>query len=852
MKRAACSRVPEKRHAARMKLEKVLQAIIDIGIGETVTAGEPGLRKFRLGTLSRGSISWLRDNRVPLHMIGTHAITSPAVVDSTSLQEDRNTEVVKAATQISAPSRHMNTVPLAEEFPQAASLLQTPSTRTDYAKPAPQTPAGQRTGVQQPVKSLSTELFCGPILSECQLSKHLNTHAKYRASRGNCTKRTPPHQRALLGISSHEERSPNAAFLNSAVVTSPSFPCPEDVPIPLFKSQRTSQQGEDTAFAQACAHKTSVSRETDDSHAPSLQDADALAAPTEAGVVKIYRSQQLWSKGVLEGLVRTPSQISTHLRQLFRKAAEDVEVRFVRTNRQTMKHRALCLVQQCPVVWHCTYHLTAGHGIQQGMLCVTQVDQHVHTSDTAHRLDTGRIWTAAQQSAANDYLQHAAALRSRDLERYLLNRGFSLGDLPSRSQRNDWLKRQRRSDPVPTPHTNIPVDTARHIVERLVIRDQSDLQSHELYVLPDYCINEDFVFIPFSCPTFHTCLSKYTGSALIIGTDGKHKMLRNGWPVLSVGYIIKKNQPNTTFKRVGPHASKIQGPGSVCSFVPLIQAVVHSENKDAYAKIYEAMTSTVAGRLAVLQIHKNFAAAAEVARHDIWPGSRPMNDWAHFLRNVRKHCMSTRGLMGQVLPLLNMLRVLPTIQLFSQLWHGLLVWLQRMPGGQAFAAYLQNVYTVSWKSTSLQEPRLMWCEWAAGCTFTAPGSASGTQCVEAFHRQWDAEFFALGAPPPLDGFFDRMQTMYHKWCPHLPTQMHGYSSDSETIPLSVPKLHALGRCAVQEYWQNKHLPNFCVHASLRWGQVVVISARATDSMSYAHAASVVQALDGEGRGLWRM
>ena len=206
-----------------------------------------------------------------------------------------------------------------------------------------------------------------------------------------------------------------------------------------------------------------------------------------------------------------------------------------------------------------------------------------------------------------------------------------------------------------------------------------------------------------------------------------------------------------------------------------------------------------------------------------------MNDWAHFLRNVRKHCMSTRGLMGQVLPMLNMLRVVPTIQLFSQLWHGLLVWLQHMTGGQAFAAYLQNVHTALWKSDSLQEPRLMRCERAAGCTFTAPGSASGTQCVEAFHKQCDAEFFAAGAP--------RMQTMYHKWCPHLPTQMHGYSSDSAPIPLSVPKLHALGRCAVQEYWQKKHLPNFSVHASLRWGQVVVICARATDSMNYAHAAS---------------
>ena len=318
MKRAASSRVHEKREAARIKLDKVLQTTVDVGIGETVTAGEPGLRKFRRGKLSRGSISWLRENRVPLHMFGTHAITSPAVVESTSLQEDRNTEVVKAATKVSSPSRHVNTVPLEDEFPRAASLLQTPSTCTDDAKPAPQTattfsgglaltktPAGQRTDVQLPVKSLSTEVLGMPILSESQMSKHLKTHAKYRAFTGKCTgllfdrhsheEHTRPHQRALLDISIHEEMSPSAAVENVPLVTSPSFPCP-----PLFKSQRTSKLGEATTNSQACAHKTSVERETDDSHAPSLQDADALSAPTEAGVVKIHRSQQPWSKGVLE------------------------------------------------------------------------------------------------------------------------------------------------------------------------------------------------------------------------------------------------------------------------------------------------------------------------------------------------------------------------------------------------------------------------------------------------------------------------------------------------------------------------------------------------------------------------
>ena len=109
-KRAASSIVHEKRQAVRMKLDKVFQATVDIGIGETVTAaaGQPSLHKFTLGRLSQKAFSW-RQNRVPLHVFGTHAITSPVVVETTPVQEGCNTEVVKAATEVSSPSTQVNT-----------------------------------------------------------------------------------------------------------------------------------------------------------------------------------------------------------------------------------------------------------------------------------------------------------------------------------------------------------------------------------------------------------------------------------------------------------------------------------------------------------------------------------------------------------------------------------------------------------------------------------------------------------------------------------------------------------------------------------------------------------------------
>ena len=151
------------------------------------------------------------------------------------------------------------------------------------------------------------------------------------------------------------------------------------------------------------------------------------------------------------------------------------------------------------------------------------------------------------------------------------------------------LKRQRRSDPVPTPHTNIPVDTARHIEERLVFRQQSDLQSHEIYVLPDYCINEDFVFIPFSCQTFHTRLSKYSGSALI-----KHKMLRNGWPVLCVCYILKNN--------LTPHSKWLVHTRAKCKVLVQCAPLCHSFGQWCILKTRMRMPKSMKQRQALWHV----------------------------------------------------------------------------------------------------------------------------------------------------------------------------------------------------------------------------------------------------------
>ena len=45
---------------------------------------------------------------------------------------------------------------------------------------------------------------------------------------------------------------------------------------------------------------------------------------------------------------------------------------------------------------------------------------------------------------------------------------------------------------------------------------------------------------------------------------------------------------------------------------------------------------------------------------------------------------------------------------------------------------------------------LLVCTWWAGATGTVPGSASGSQAMEAFHRPWQVDIAAMGKPANIE------------------------------------------------------------------------------------------------------
>ena len=88
---------------------------------------------------------------------------------------------------------------------------------------------------------------------------------------------------------------------------------------------------------------------------------------------------------------------------------------------------------------------------------------------------------------------------------------------------------------------------------------------------------------------------------------------------------------------------------SIRTFVPLLQAAVSSECTASYIRIFKEATSLWNSKAApscqlpgnLVQLHRDFHAGSEAARKAVFPTARPMDDYAHLVRNLQKHLART-------------------------------------------------------------------------------------------------------------------------------------------------------------------------------------------------------------------
>jgi hypothetical protein len=185
-----------------------------------------------------------------------------------------------------------------------------------------------------------------------------------------------------------------------------------------------------------------------------------------------------------------------------------------------------------------------------------------------------------------------------------------------------------------------------------------------------------------------------------------------------------------------------------------------------------------------------------------------LSQQAHAKNNDFKQA-AQRALHG-----VSLIRTAPSLELFSEAAAGLL---QSLPS--EFSAYFKKQFfreITDANPCGFFLPRGSSClaaGWWIGMTQLQPGSGSGNQATEAFHRQWQSELTAAGCRDTFSTVFDTMQKLYHTWCStvsRLSTDDISTNSDANSILLHGSALHRLGRGTAQEGWLARHLPNHIV------------------------------------------
>jgi hypothetical protein len=162
-------------------------------------------------------------------------------------------------------------------------------------------------------------------------------------------------------------------------------------------------------------------------------------------------------------------------------------------------------------------------------------------------------------------------------------------------------------------------------------------------------------------------------------------------------------------------------------------------------------------------VHKDYAAALEHGRVQLFKSSRPANDFAHMWRNLQRQLVSTCSAPEWrkfIVQAVHSTRHLPTLQLFDAVWFALFQHLVRNKES-AVVGYLQREYwwriplsglasRWSMRETAWQQSHVLFAPHWTGVMGTMPGTGSGSQTVESFHSYWQSLVTGMKRADVLD------------------------------------------------------------------------------------------------------
>ncbi len=250
------------------------------------------------------------------------------------------------------------------------------------------------------------------------------------------------------------------------------------------------------------------------------------------------------------------------------------------------------------------------------------------------------------------------------------------------------------------------------------------------------------------------------------------------------------------------------------------------------------------------EVHSDWSQGIRHARKEVFPLARPWLDYALMVRQVRSELqvhlrtcctaeaeeptrtgvrLSARARprvklhLQPIMKLIQLTRFLPSLQLFDAIWQVLLVVLRRRWNESGAAEYLFKHYFEAVPPNVMRRlarvgepafgaPTFWFAGFWSGCLGTSPGTASGSQTVEAFHRGWHTVVDTVTRRdvrltlPEMQRIYSEVWAKEFAW--GKPSRFDMRPAEVNSMLLSSPVLHRLNRSTAVDFWDSRALPNF--------------------------------------------
>ncbi|CAJ1399628.1 unnamed protein product, partial [Effrenium voratum] len=290
------------------------------------------------------------------------------------------------------------------------------------------------------------------------------------------------------------------------------------------------------------------------------------------------------------------------------------------------------------------------------------------------------------------------------------------------------------------------------------------------------------VCVLFQAPAMRRMLDRYAvNDQLALAVDTKMKVANHGMGVATLSLLVKDKLRPTTLIRHGD-GCRVQGRAYTSHAVPIMQAVFHDETEANYERLFRAFDKhwmeSGSNRPPLtdvaLQVHKDFHKAIETARRSCWPASRACDDFFHF--SQKKHttlaskCKTLEQKKGKwvktylkwTADALALLRLVPTLSIFSHLWKSLLFTLRE--SGEGIVADWLRSYERPLPPALCRAPadadQLIFASFWCGRDGCFPGTGGGSQPAEAVHAAWQTQLQKLGGKGDVSHVLGVMQRLY--------------------------------------------------------------------------------------------